>query len=186
MEYPIRCRRIRRYLSLLWYGFTCWAWHRYSTVKPRTLSHTWCDAVELLPHTMFEILSRFVEKECSPGPVDWYHKFAPKVVVNGKTKFVRDEIQDLYDWWHQQYLIRYPVLRRHIWNILEEHNAAHRREPAAAVDNWMSWPGHYATAEQQQRATDLFDYLNDLDCGIAAALNRRLIRLVNIRRYLWT
>lgn len=48
----------------LWYRFTCWAWHRYTTIHPRTMPwHTWTDRDMLLPHVMFELLVQFVELE---------------------------------------------------------------------------------------------------------------------------
>ncbi len=50
-------------LGQIWYKFSCRFWHKYSTVKPRTLGHTWVDRDNLLAHTSFEILSDFVENE---------------------------------------------------------------------------------------------------------------------------
>ena len=63
----------------IWCRLKCWAWKRYTTVKPRYLDHTWCDRCDLLPHMMFEILCDFVEKECSPGCVEWYGEHGHKL-----------------------------------------------------------------------------------------------------------
>ena len=49
---------------------------------------------------MFEVLSQFIENECSPGPIDW-EASAHMVKVHGKEVNVRDEMQELYDWWHK-------------------------------------------------------------------------------------
>jgi len=88
--------------SEVWYRLKCFLFKRYTTVKPKTLPyHTWVDRDVLLLHTMFQILTDFVEQECSPGVINWYHEHAGKIRVGGKEKFVRDELQDLYNWWQQ-------------------------------------------------------------------------------------
>ena len=75
----------------LWYQFKCWAFKRYTTVKPRYLGHSWHDRCTIMPHMIFEILCQFIEKECSPGGIDWDH--------DERHIAVRKEMQDLYDWW---------------------------------------------------------------------------------------
>jgi hypothetical protein len=92
----------------LWYQFKCFAWHRYSTVRPRRLPHTWVDRSDLLPHLMFEVLSQFVENECSPGCVEWHCENSHKITRNGEEIFVRDELQAIYDWWNVTYNKEYP------------------------------------------------------------------------------
>lgn len=97
-----------------WYNFTCWAWKRYTTVKPRNLGHTWCDRSHLLPHVMFEILCDFVEKEYKPDQerenwsINWDSDPAHA--------HARDEMLALYEWWTEKYLPNedYP------WHLPEE------------------------------------------------------------------
>lgn len=79
----------------IWYRFKCWAWYRYTTVKPRALPDTWMDRDTILEHMAFEILSQFIEKEkpdlhfdiqYSPNKLEWSRLFA------------------LYIWWRFTYL----------------------------------------------------------------------------------
>ena len=88
----------------LWYKLKCWAWHRYNTIKPRYMPHTWMDRDSLLEGCVFEVLSKFLEDECSPGCVDWYHEYATKVDFEGKEIFLRDAWQKIYDWYHNWYV----------------------------------------------------------------------------------
>ena len=91
----------------IWYRFKCWAWYRYTTVKPRYLPHTWTDRDDVLPHVMFEVLSQFIERECTPECIDW-EASGHMITVDGVEKNVRQEMQELYDWWHQEYNKDYP------------------------------------------------------------------------------
>src|SRR4030042_4189507 len=108
----------------LWYKIKCWCWHRYTTVKPRYLGHTWCDCDDLLSHTMFEILSRFIEKECSPGNVDWDY--------DNEHSTVRAKLQELYDWWHDYYNKQYIVDCKVLWLKVEQH---------LTVSDWVNIEG---------------------------------------------
>ena len=92
----------------LWYQVKCFAWKRYSTVRPRRLPHTWVDCSDLLPHVMFEVLSRFIENECSPGHIEWHCEHSHKSTRDGEEVFVRDELQAIYDWWNITYSKEYP------------------------------------------------------------------------------
>jgi len=90
----------------IWYCFKCWAWHRYTTVKPRKLGHTWSDKTHLIPHVLFEMLCDFVEKELRDGHVDW-DAFPDQADA-------RDRMETLYKWWTEEYDEWYP------WNLSEE------------------------------------------------------------------
>jgi len=182
-----RCFRPWWHPSELWYKFKCWAWRRHSTVKPRTLPHTWCDRRELLAHMMFEILSQFIEGECSPGHTDWYDEtWGAKIVVNGKEKFVRDEMQELYDWWHEQYLKRYPALDTAMWDVVHAHDEAHKLSDFTTEDGTCYWQPTFDTPENEARHRDLISKINDLGVAIENALERRLERILRIRRHMWT
>ena len=87
----------------LWYRFKCRVWHRYTTVKPRTLPwHTWTDRSTLLPHCMFEILTQFIEGECSPGIIDWEGSGHMIPGPDGNEVNVRTVMRELYDWWDKR------------------------------------------------------------------------------------
>ena len=100
-------------ISRLWYKLKCFCWKRYSTVKPRWLSHTWCDRDRLLLYCMFEILCRFLEEE--KDNVEWYTGHLGKdkdgkeilgftIDVNGETVNVMDEMLELRRWWLEECL----------------------------------------------------------------------------------
>lgn len=128
----------------LWYQFKCWAWHRYTTVKPRTLDHTWCDKSYLLHHLIFQVLVDFVEKEMypagKPGRVDWEYDF--------EHKEAHDKIMELYIWWTQDYKgddfpFRLPndefeAIKNEAWK-LESTNLALVRTRAKEVIDLAPW-----------------------------------------------
>lgn len=84
--------------SEIWYWFTCWIWHRYTTIKARTLPHTWIDRDTVLEHTMFEILCLFIERE---KPDEHFNMEES----NHKEEWVK--LFALYRWWKDQYIPAY-------------------------------------------------------------------------------
>ena len=103
----------------MWYNFKCWAWHRYSTIRCRNLPNTWCDRRTILLHASFEILTQFIDEECSPGHVEWYGDGAHQVEVNGSTENVMDEMKELYFWWNTVYLKEYPEKCDKLWDAVD-------------------------------------------------------------------
>lgn len=86
----------------LWYKFSCWGWKRYTTIKPRGLSHEWCDRDHLLIHVVFEVLCEFVEKEAKLKTYkkkdwEWQRKHNPGFYKSWK------EAYELYNWWLKEY-----------------------------------------------------------------------------------
>jgi hypothetical protein len=180
--------------SQLWYKLKCIVWKRYTTVKSRYLSHQWHDRCTVLPHTMFEILSQFIEKECSPGHVEWYGEYGHKIIVNGEEKYVRDEMQELYDWWHNVYNKEYDVINDKIWEEV------HKCDPIGnKFSDWTDkmlnesgeiyayrWSPKYETKEKEAMHFMLMKALNDLEISQHEDLQDKMHRLVNIQPYMWT
>ena len=79
----------------VWYGLKCRFWHRYTTIKPRKLDHTWCDRSHLLPHMMFEILCQFVERELCLPHVNWES--------DERHSNAKKEMLALHKWWTEEY-----------------------------------------------------------------------------------
>lgn len=172
----------------LWYKFKCWAWHRYSTVKPRYLPHTWVDRTALLPHVIFEVISDFRDNECGEGCfVDWYADSGHKVTVNGVEKFVRDEIEDIYNWWHTTYMKEYEaredVIFDEIAKIREENLTSEFQD---AGDGMCLWNPQYDSEEAAQRIKELYQASRDLDELRERELKEYMHRAVEIYRSLWT
>ncbi len=165
----------------IWYRLKCWIWHRYSTIKPRYLGHTWCDRSYLLPHMMFEILSQFVEKECSYEFVEWYGENGHKI----NDKYVRDEMQDLYDWWHYVYNKEYAEVSKILWAEANKHKPHTEFIPIVGSDS-SRWDPQFNTEEDKLIWRMILDAINKLDRRMDQDLQERLHRLVNIIPYLWT
>lgn len=187
----------------LWYQFKCWVWHRYSTVKPRHLGHTWVDRSELMPHTIFEILSDFIEKECGDDcHVQWYADesdtetgWTPHTVeVAGEQVNVRDEMQDLYDWWHKDYLINIE----HIHDEWHKHREKHVKDVFVPVvddetieltdddESLVEWTHEYSSPEAEVENERLFKEAAEREEHYRKELNSRLHRVINIIPYMWT
>lgn len=167
------------------YRLRCFFWCRYTTVKPRTLPyHTWTDRDNLLAHCSFEILSRFIENECSPGNVDWYSDDCPhKIVVNGVEKWVRDEMQEIYEWWHNKYIKGQNDENERL------HKEIEKVEPITYTgekDGQWYWEPQFKCEEDAVEWKGYMRALSDLERNIESELQLMLHRLVDIRQYMWT
>jgi len=171
----------------LWYSFKCWAWKRHTTIKPRYLSHTWHDRCVILPHMMFEILSQFIEGECGPdGHVEWYGENAHMITVAGEEKYVRDEMQELYDWWHKKYNKRYEELAEYIHEEREKLDLISHFQDIPDRPGICQWKPTYGIPEDAQRAKELSEWYSFYDIAVENSLKRHMHRLVAIYRSMWT
>lgn len=168
-----------------WYRLKCFVWHRYTTVRSRYHDHTWSDKTELVPHAMFELLSRFIERECQPGHVEWYGKWGHKITVDWKEKYVRDEMQELYDWWHTVWNKEAREVDDMLWSEAYEHSPISTWTDMEDCEH-IGWKPTFATPEDQAVYKRCMDGVNKLERIMEAELQRRLHRLVNIIPYLWT
>lgn len=161
----------------IWYKFKCWAWHRYTTVKPRTLKfHTWCDKTALIPHVLFEMLSDFLESECSPSHVDWYGS-GHKVVVSDTEKYVIDELWDIYYWWHNIYLPKEELIINPWYDFLCLHT---KKEDVFSFDPKWDSP------ENKKIGDKLFKRMNNKEATLNKDLEKYMIRLIKCHKYMWT
>jgi hypothetical protein len=152
----------------IWYRILCFCWYRYTTVKPRTLNyHTWCDRDKLLVHTMFEILSQFIEKECSPGHVDWQS--------TNQHALARQELQTIYDWWYNVYLKTADHCFDEYYNFMEKHsNGNFIKDIEFDIPN-----GKEKSAELRHDAI-----MKDRE--LAETLKSMLKRLIDVHEFMWT
>jgi hypothetical protein len=175
----------------IWYKIKCFVWHRYTTIKSRYLDHTWHDRVAVLPHTMFEILSRFIEGECSPGHVDWEGS-GHTVEVNGETVNVRDEMQRLYDWWHTVYNKEFREVDQIIWKEAQKHEPTEMfvpyepEEDEEGKEGWMEYDPQFPNEEDKEIYNSCMMALSKLERTQEQMLMERMHRLVNLTPYLWT
>lgn len=150
----------------LWYRFKCFAWHRYTTVKPRAMGHTFMDRCVLLPHLIFEVLCNYFERECDSKPV----------VDTGRADRDKDyaELWDHYTWWTQTFLPCFGT------DLLRDKHMAGIKPPEkfdwnAADDDPILGP-YYAALRAISKES------RDLD---AEAL-RRCVRIVELSPHLWS
>lgn len=167
------------------YRLKCWSWKRYTTVKPRYLPHSWCDRTELLPHMMFELLSQFLEKECSPGIVDWDatpdHKQAMR------------DMRKLYDWWHITYQKVYPEVENILWEEAEKHYPTTHWEPCNDKiltckygEGLQTYSPKFKTKEDKEIYNQNLKAINKLERKHWDDLQKRLHQLIDLREYFWT
>jgi len=167
----------------LWYSFKCWAWYRYTTVKSRHLDDKWHDKVSVLPHCMFEILSQFIEKEASPGIVEWYGEYGRKITVDGQEKYVRDEMQDLYSWWHEYYNKKYQEECDALWDEVEKYQPNELWEDDG---EYTIYKPKYDSEEQKIMYHDILDEIQELETKTEEILLKNMRRVCNLMPYLWT
>ena len=104
--------------GVMWYNFKCCAWHRYGTVRCN-LPHTWSDRRTILLYASFQILTDFIDKECSPGHVQWYGEYVHQVMVNGVMENVMDEMLEIYWWWNTVHEKEYPAKMDELWDAVD-------------------------------------------------------------------
>ena len=172
-----------------WYRLKCFLWKRHTTLKPRYLGHTWCDRSHILHHMMFEILSEFIEQECGEDCVVDWEASDHRVIVHGFSVNVRDEMQDLYDWWHTVYVpYEERVQYREMWDTwLSPFKPVvyTRREKRDGVEFWAYDPV-WRTPGDRHRYKGGMDFLRMFEEYIELELEDRLHRLVKVRPYMWT
>lgn len=180
--------------SQIIYYLKCVLWKRYTVIKGRYLSYQWTDRVEVLPHTMMEILSQFIERECNPEIIDW-EASGHIVEVNGVIKNVRQEMQDIYDWWHNVYNKEYHKKTEKLWVEIQQHSPENEDVPLDSDFNpignkkeavCFEWKQTFANEEDRQIYNERFNALHELDKEMEDKLDEMCHRLINIRKYLWT
>jgi hypothetical protein len=119
---------------------------------------------------MFEILSRFIEKECGEdGVKDWYdEEWGGKIVVNGEAKFVRDEMQELYDWWHLYY-----------------NSGVMEKEKDDLLSQIVEIGYQPKTKAEKLKLRKACKAYHNFDYKIRDDLKNRLHRIINVMDYVW-
>lgn len=182
---------------------------RYTTIKSRYLDHTFYDDVTLLPFTMFEILSRFLDIECdlqkdyTVGPkcnTVWHdiivkekgskHEewIAHRIKVNGKEKLVIDEMIDLYKWWELEYIPFWQ--HRHPKSIKFDRMINKYRDQRPFKEQWIPTEDGFMKWDFQPTDKKKHSYWVNksikFDEKMDTDLEKNMIRLVRLKNYLWT
>jgi hypothetical protein len=142
---------------------------------------------------MFEILSRFIEEECSPGHIDWEGS-GHTIEVNGVEKNVRVEMQDLYDWWHNVCMKLYEEVNDILWKEAEKHPPTREFIPINRAGEEIEeedaemfrWETEFETPEDDEVHHRCMMAINKLERMRDAKLQEMMVRLVKLTPYLWT
>ena len=172
----------------IWYRLKCFVWHRYTTVKPRYLYHTWCDRAEIMPHMMFEILAQFIEDECSPGHVTWYGEDGHKITINGQEKYVLDEMKDLVAWWDTVWNGEWEEVNEILWAEAHKHDPTSEwTECSEEEESGMSyWDPQFQETEDGELWHKCVRSVSKLERIMYKARDERLHRMIPLMRYMWT
>ena len=135
---------------------------------------------------MFELLSQFIEKECCPGYIDWYYQDeiypGQKIVLDGEEKWIRDEMQDLYEWWHKVYNKEYEEVNDILWKEIESHPHGVNLIKYPFTDGFWG----FETEEGRRVFRTNMEAIKKLEEKMEKDLDNNLYRLLNIRNYMWT
>ena len=120
------------------------------------------------------------------------------VDVGGVNVNVRNEMQDLYDWWHEDYLKNID----HIHDEWHEYRKFHvydtfSRVRGQEIMDWVEevdpvsgeieeWAAQYSSPEAEAENNRLFKEANEKENFYREELNRHLHRVINIAPYMWT
>jgi len=166
----------------VWYRLKCFVWHRYTTVKPRYLPHTWMDRCEIMPHVMFEVLCQFLEKECNPGNKEWYGEHGRKL---DSGKYVMDEMKDIAEWWTGVWNKAYPEVCDQLWKEANKHPPVSEFEPCDDNPHLVSWDLKFANDNDDEIYHRCLSALNKGERAMEEQRIEMMHRLVTITPHLW-
>lgn len=172
----------------MWYNLKCWAWHRYGTVRCRHLPHTWSDRRTILLHASFQILTDFIDKECSPGHVEWYGDCPHQLMVNGVMENVMDEMLELYWWWNTVHEKEYPSQMDELWEAASGCSPRMLCVPYEGMPDCVAGKLEMVYEDDEQR--DKYKTITE-DIRLTEELMDRkaeemLKRLAAVRLWMWT
>lgn len=182
----------------IWYHLKCRVWKHYSTVIPRTLSrYEGVDKDILLPHCMFEILSQFIEKECSPDRIEWHGEHSGKIIpgqvwTHDKEKhpeaiFIRDEMQYLYEWWHNVYLKKIDHTHNTWFKFIKKHTTiTEHEEKDDECGLVFVMDEKWDTPQNEIIGNKLFKRAQRKEATLGKDLTLNMQRLCNIHQFMWT
>ena len=162
-------------------------WRAYTTIKPRTLSKfQYTDAVELIPHCLFEILCRFVEQELSKNRIDWEGS-AHTIETKTGTRNVYDVWMDLYRWWNERY-IPYHDKCFERWHEFKEIHSRHEdiEMEDETFGTLYEWKTIWDSPENEEESNRLFRVCSDIEQTLYEELQEHMRLIVESRVYMWT
>ncbi len=194
---PGRVFQWHGWIPELWYYVKCRLWRRYHVLTIRTLPPTWQDTDTKMLHAMFHLLGDVIFKERI-----FEHNGYDDAddATDGKSwKWALTEMQALWQWWTVERPAREAEYDRRltVWSALRRRDQqAHRAAHPDAYEPRVIGADVFGKAEKvypwpaPERAADTdaaWTALNEMDESVRDAEDdAMLIRLIKVRRYLWT
>jgi len=127
---------------------------------------------------MFEVLSDFIENED--------HRWTSEgtVVVQGIEKNVDEELEDIYEWWHEIYNKFYE-------EVLEKNAVTWAKvRPLKSSEEigdtgFIIYSPNYKSVEDEAEATRSFEAFSQLDDNRQRELGEMMHRLIAVKDYMW-
>jgi hypothetical protein len=203
------CTYNNRFIPIQWFrNFKYWIKYTFispsNVVKIKTLKRgSWIDRDEILLHSSFQILTDYVEKECSgqyykielinieeemKAFADWSEeeRIGHRDSLEEQNRYYK-EILDLYDWWN----VRRPIREKNdpftiedkdfdlLWDPSDEDRVESRDEYGDPLTySFMLKPNAERSAyyDRQRKYEEMSDKEDE----------EMLIRLMKIRKFLWS
>ena len=131
----------------------------------------WVDKCDLMLDINFELLVRFVEDECVGGHTDWN--------ADENNKRIKKEVDELYAWWICWRKERDETNK--YWKESQEILKEYKKDIMDYLKNRNCVP-----PKAKKKYEALFKRGMKLDRAQEKMEDDNLIRLMKIRRYLWT
>jgi hypothetical protein len=138
-----------------------------------------------MPNMMFEMLCQFIEKECSPGNIEWYGEGGHKFTVNKVEKYVMDEMKELVEWWHKVWNKEYQEVSDMLWAEAGLHSPT-REFVDVPGTTYIEWLPEFETEEDETIYNNCVMAVNKLERNMHKALEDRLHRIIPLIPYMWT
>lgn len=139
---------------------------KYYLVDTGLPRHEWCDVVVKMLYANMELLVDYIEKEKAFEVIEWnsdeYHQNAKK------------EMEEIYKWWKN-----YKNRQKEFDTALDVWYKATYKDSFVDIIKDLNKP-------RTEYSKDLFDKLNQMEEQLDKEEQEMLIRLIKIRKFLWT
>jgi len=140
-----------------------------------------------MPHMMFEVLTRFIDDECSPGYVQWYGEEGHKITVNDQEKYVLDEMKDLVAWWDTVWNSEWEEVQDILWAEAHKHDPTSEwTEYGDAKPGLSYWDPQFTETEDGELWHVCLRAVSKLERIMHKKREDMLHRMITIIPYLWT
>ena len=168
----------------IWYSLKCNVWHRYTTVKPRTMPwNSWVDKVDLVPHVLFEMLCSFWEDEVLKGRTDFIES-GHTIKIDGKDVNVYHVWENAYEWWNNVYLKEIDRTNEEWYTFHKSHNkSSFNPIPGTELSRWDS---EYDSEENEKECSRLLKEARSRQTKLEEELIEHMVNIVKTHQSMWT